>query len=258
MRWLALTLLWTLPAAAAVPSDCIALAEAGPRIERAAFVPEAGVSIRYIGHSMFGLILPDGLLAVTDYNGQIGAALPGVVTMNHAHDTHFTDHPDPRIPVVLRGWGSPGLPAAIDVTLGALRIRNVTTDLRGPFGEGGAQDGNSIFIFEAEGLCIVHLGHLHQELSLAKRAMIGRVDVLMVPVDGGFTMAQAAVAEEIRALHPRIILPMHWFTPATRDAFLALMPDYPIRRLDGPEITVTRDSLPERPEILLLTPALFP
>ena len=178
--------------------------------------------------------------------------------MNHYHDTHFTNHPDPRIPVVLKGWGTFGHPAAIDLDLGRLHIRNVTTDLRGPFGEGGEADGNSIFIFEAEGLCIVHLGHLHQELSAAKRAAIGRVDVLMVPVDGAFTMSQEAVVHEVEALHPRLVLPMHWFTPEVLSRFLALMArDFAIAE-GGPDVTVTRESLPARPQVLVLTPTLFP
>ncbi|NBZ89850.1 MBL fold metallo-hydrolase [Stagnihabitans tardus] len=260
MRALLVLALVFAPGLARAQSDCIALAANAPSVIPAAFAPEEGVAIRYLDHSMFALTLPDRLMAVTDYNGHIGnpETVPAVVTMNHYHDTHFTRTPDPRIPVVLPGWGTFGHPAAVDLDLGPLRVRNVTTDTRGPFGEGGEQDGNSIFIFEAEGLCIVHLGHLHQELSPAKRAMIGRVDVLMVPVDGGFTMSQEAMAAEIRALHPRIVLPMHWFGPETLKGFLATMSAWPVEILAGPELVVTRDSLPEAPKIVLLTPALFP
>jgi L-ascorbate metabolism protein UlaG (beta-lactamase superfamily) len=260
MRGLFALLMFLWPGAALAQSDCIALAANPSVVIPVAYAPTEGLRIRYLDHSMFALTLPDGLMAVTDYNGHIGNpdVVPGVVTMNHYHDTHFTRTPDPRIPVVLPGWGSFGHPAAIDLDLGPLRIRNVTTDLRGPFGEGGEADGNSIFIFEAEGLCIVHLGHLHQELSPQKRAMIGRVDVLMAPVDGAFTMSQQAVVAEIRALHPRIVLPMHWFTPEVRDGFLALMArDFTLREM-GPEADVTRESLPLTPEVWVMTPALFP
>jgi hypothetical protein len=55
-----------------------------------------------------------------------------------------------------------GIPAEHRLDLGDMLVRNVTTDTRGPFGEGAQRDGNSIFIFEAAGLCIGHLGHLHQ------------------------------------------------------------------------------------------------
>ena len=42
-------------------------------------------------------------------------------------------------------------------------VRNVPTDIRGWGGQAIENYGNSIFVFEAEGLCIGHLGHLHHE-----------------------------------------------------------------------------------------------
>lgn len=53
----------------------------------------------------------------------------------------------------------------------------MTTDTRGPFGEGARKDGNSIFIFEA-GAGNGHLGHLHQIPSDEQYAAIGRLDVV--------------------------------------------------------------------------------
>ena len=98
------------------------------------------VRIRYLQHASFA-IESSGLLVVTDYTGELGTAgvVPDVVTMNNAHDSHFTDHPDPRIPLVLRGWGAGGRAAAIDVDLGEMRVRNVTTDLRGPLARARAR-----------------------------------------------------------------------------------------------------------------------
>ncbi|OZA12672.1 MAG: hypothetical protein B7Y02_07055 [Rhodobacterales bacterium 17-64-5] len=265
MRWF-LALLMLLPGLAraeSLPSDCIALAardQATVPVRYGVPLPEGVVRIRYIDHAMFAIETPGGLMAVTDYNGKIGNpdVVPEIVTMNNYHDTHYTDHPDARIPVVLRGWGPPGAPAVIDLNLGEMRIRNVTSDLRGPFGEGARKDGNSIFIFEVAGLCIVHLGHLHQVLDPAKLAQIGRVDVLMVPVDGEYTMDQTAIAGVVRSLHPRLVLPMHWFTPEVLQTFLARMPEYPVKLVPGAEIDVSRQGLTEPPHTVVLTPALFP
>ncbi|MBC7476919.1 MAG: MBL fold metallo-hydrolase, partial [Pseudorhodobacter sp.] len=186
------------------------------------------------------------------------AVVPDIVTMNNAHDTHFTDHPDPRIPLVLRGWPTGGIPAAHDIDLGQMRIRNVTTDLRGPFGEGARKDGNSIFIFESAGLCIGHLSHLHQIPTPAQYAAIGRLDVVMVPVDGAYTMDVADMADVVRHLHPRIVLPMHWFSPEGLARFLVqLNPDYTITVPDTAELLVSRATLPVRPTVVVLTPTLF-
>ena len=246
-----------------IPSDCLAVAEAGPRLIPVRYGPSLApdqVRIRYLDHAEFA-IETNHLLAVTDYRGQIGNRLvvPDIVTMNNAHDTHFTDHPDPRIPLVLRGWPVDGKPAAYDLDLGEMRVRNVTTDLRGPFGEGARKDGNSIFIFEVAGLCIGHLSHLHQIPTPAQYAAIGRLDVVMVPVDGAYTMDVADMADVVRRLHARVVLPMHWFTPEGLAQFLVqLQGDYRIVVPGSPEIEVSRADLPEKPVVVVLEPALIP
>ena len=56
--------------------------------------------------------------------------VPDVVTMNNAHHTHWTATPDPRIPHVLAGWPEGRGPAEHRLDLGAMLVRNVTTDTR--------------------------------------------------------------------------------------------------------------------------------
>ena len=245
-------------------SACLAMSEGEARVIPAAFgapLEAETVRIQFLGHASFALETAGGTLAVTDYTGYIGNpdVVPDVVTMNIAHDTHFTDTPDPRIPLVLRGWGDIGQAAQIDEELGDLRVRNVTSDLRGPFGEGGRKDGNSIFIFEAAGLCIGHLGHLHQVLSDAQHAAIGRLDVVMVPVDGGFTMDPDSMAKVVTRFRARLVLPMHWFSADGLVSFVKRMqPNFEVEIASGPEVEVSLESLPRRPTILVLEPALIP
>ena len=68
-------------------------------------MPPETVRISYIDHAMFLIQTPGGLSVVTDYNGFIGPAefIPDVVTMNHAHGTHWTAAPDPRNPACAAG-----------------------------------------------------------------------------------------------------------------------------------------------------------
>ena len=107
------------------------------------------VRISYAGHSTFMIESPGGMKIATDYNDYVKPrALPDVVTMNHAHSTHYTDHPDPGIKHVLRGWGpSPEQPARHDVNAGDVRVRNVPTNIRNYMSGGTERHGNSIFIF---------------------------------------------------------------------------------------------------------------
>ncbi len=243
------------------PSHCIALAENAAQVMRVAFgapVAAETVRLRYADHATFLLETAGGLVAATDYTGYLGTVdvVPDVVTMNNAHDTHWTARPDPRIPNVLQGWPTDRIPAQHALDLGEMLVRNVTTDTRGPFGEGAVADGNSIFIFEVAGLCIGHLGHLHQIPDAAQYAAIGRLDVVMVPVDGGYTMSTTSMGEVVSRLRSSIVIPMHWFSDASLEAFLTQMaPNFDIVRLDTPELEISRDKLPANPTILVLTPA---
>ena len=63
--------------------------------------------ITFLGHSSYQIDTPQGVRAITDYNGVNGfGRKPDIVTMNNAHSTHFTDDPEEGITYVLRGWPS--------------------------------------------------------------------------------------------------------------------------------------------------------
>ncbi len=243
------------------PSHCIALADATPGVEflhRASFrnpLPDYTVRLRYISHASF-LIQAGGFNAVTDFTGFIGSAdlIPDIVTMNHAHSTHWTANPDPAIPHVLPGWGDYGQGIEHHLDLGSLVVRNVSTDIRS--GGGVEPKGNSIFVFESEGLCIAHLGHLHHEPSDDQYAALGRMDVVMAPVDGGYTMAIENMMNVLRRVKASIVIPMHWFADASLGRFLAGMEgDFAIEQPGSSEIEVSLRTLPDRPTIIVLQPA---
>ncbi len=261
-----LTALFALPVAAQdrIPSHCIALAQA-PGLEvihRAAFgqpMPPDRVRISFLHHAMFAIETSGGLSAVTDYTGFTGRPdlVPDVVTMNNSHTTHWTPAPDPRIPHVLEGWGSATYPTEHDLDLGEMRVRNVHTDARG--WEGGVRvNGNSIFVFEAAGLCIGHLGHLHHEPDAAQYAALGRLDVVMVPVDGGLTMELPTMMRVISRLRSSVVLPMHWFSGRSLQQFLTGMAaSFAVLELEDNHIELGLHSLPARPTIIVLAPQLL-
>lgn len=216
--------------------------------------PAGAVELSYLGHSSYLIRTPEGVSAITDYNGYVRTALPpNIVTMNHAHETHYTDFIEPGISHALRGWvtAQGGYPRH-DVTLRDLRVRNVATNIRG-LGGGMEVAGNSIFIFESNGLCIVHLGHLHHQLTAAHLARIGAVDILLVPIDDGMTMVQAEFVQVIKALAPRVVMPMHYFGPTLVDRFLDLMrgQGYRARFHPSPTIRFTKRNLPRRTVVVL-------
>ena len=246
-------------------SQCQAIAQTIPKATFASFsgapplVPTVSegedVKFTFLGHSTFEIDTPGGIVIATDYNGWYRpAALPDVVTMNKAHTTHYTLTPDPGIKHVLHGWSDvPGEKANINLVVGDAYIRNVTTDIRFSYGLGGAQEnGNSIFIFEIAGLCIGHLGHLHYELTDTHYAEIGRLDVVMVPVDGGLTMGADSMSRVIKRLRSALILPMHRRGPPV-DTFVSMFgKDFDVAYAPDDSITVSMRTLPKKPLIYVL------
>ncbi|MEM7519875.1 MAG: MBL fold metallo-hydrolase [Pseudomonadota bacterium] len=243
------------------PSHCLALAQETPGasfVTKASLpeVPDEEVYLHYIAHASFLVRSHRGLNMVTDFTGFTGTLplIPDVVTMNHAHDTHWTAFPDPAIPHVLPGWGEfgKGIDHALD--LGEVLVRNVSTDIRSAF-SGIEEKGNSIFVFEMAGLCIGHLGHLHHEPDTAQYAALGRLDVVMAPVDGGFTLDQPTMIRVLKRLKSRIVIPMHWFSTFALEDFLRGMQDeFAVVEVGGPGLNVSMSRLPARPTIMVLRP----
>ena len=241
-----------------IPSHCIALAEGPERVMRASWrdpLAEDTVRISYVDHAMFLIQTPDGTSAMTDFTGYVGNVdfLPDVVTMNNAHSTHWTAFPDPAIEHVLEGWAGPDGPAEHYLDLGQMLVRNVTTDVRG---RGLPRvDGNSIFVFEAAGLCIGHLGHIHHEPTPEQYALLGRMDVVMVPVDGGLTLDHPTVIRVMERLRARVVIPMHWFGRSTLEAFLTGMSEsFAIERRNDTSLVLSLATLPDRPTVMVLSP----
>lgn len=253
----------TSPALAqAETSTCLAIAHnrSGPGIEMAglqtAQLADDQVRITYVGHSAFRIESPAGVSIITDFNGALGSGgTPSVVTMNHAHETHFTDYPPADIAHVLKGWNPSGEgPSKHHFQLDDVLIRNVATDL---YREGflTEENGNSIFIFEIAGLCIGHLGHLHHKLSPDHIARIGRLDIVFMPVDGTYTMSQQGMIELAQQLRTSIVFPMHYFSTFSLQRFVAGMQGrFEPVLLPENSLVVSLKTLPQTPQVLVLPP----
>src|SRR6267143_1912442 len=178
--------------------------------------------------------------------------VPDIVTMNHAHSTHYSDRPDPDIKFVLRGWRDDGKPANHDMTYSDVHVRSVSTNIR-DWNGGTERNGNSIFIFEVGSLCVAHLGHLHHTLTQQQLNDIGHVDVLLVPVDGGFTMDLEGMVEVIQAMKAPLMVPMHYFSTFTLRRFLERVNrQYEVEFAETPSFVVSKATLPSKGKFLVL------
>jgi L-ascorbate metabolism protein UlaG (beta-lactamase superfamily) len=134
-------------------------------------------------------------------------------------------------------------------------IRSTSGTLDSPLGEvvavasehddaaGTKRGPNTIFVFSLDGVRLCHMGDFGQaSLRAEQRRAIGAIDVLFLPVGGGFTMDGVQAADIARELTPRLIVPMHFRTPALDfleppDRFLETTPGR-IERLGTNELEV--------------------
>ena len=246
---------------AARGSECLAMASAPPRVTPVSLRRIAAntdeVAITYAGHSTYIIDTPGGVRIATDYNGAYRTGRsPDVATMNRAHGTHYTLFPDLSIQHVLHGWGEDGQPAKIALRVGDVLIRNVTTDIRRYFGVDSngemIRDSNSIFIFEVAGLCIGHLGHLHHKLDDSHFAAIGRLDIVMVPIDGSYTMSLDGISDITRRLRASVVLPMHRFMTPLDDFMRKIGQQFEIDMRTERSLRISRDTLPGKPTVIIL------
>lgn len=116
--------------------------------------------------------------------------------------------------------------------------------------EGGMRRGeNLISIIEAEGLRLAHMGDIGHMPTDAQLSKIGRVDVLLIPVGGYYTIDARTAHEIVRVLSPRVTVPMHYrgagfgydeIVPV--DDFLALSDN--VRRFYTNVLTLPLDDAP--------------
>ena len=243
----------------AFAQQCVGMANAPgrslvqPAVGKLAQKSHGAVRITFIGHASFLIESPRGVRIVTDYNDYVRSpVVPEIATMNISHDSHFSTAPDPRIKHVLPGWNPKGGPAEHDLKIGDVHVRNISTNTR-DWGGGTREFGNSIFVFEIGGLCIAHLGHLHHTLTVQQLGQIGQMDVLLVPVDGGYTLDLDGLTEVLKALKARVMIPMHMFSSYGLDRFLRrVREDFEVVENAVPTTTVSRTTLPEKQQILVL------
>ena len=153
---------------------------------------------------------------------------------------------------MLRGWAGDERPARIDINFKDVRVRNVPTNIR-TYDGGTERHGNSIFVFEMANLCIAHLGHLHHTLSQQQLNEIGKVDVVLVPVDGSYTLDMEGMMEVLQSLKAKLMIPMHFFSTYTLERFISrISRDWDVENSQIPSVVVSKTTLPEKPKLLVL------
>ena len=108
-------------------------------------------------------------------------------------------------------------------------------------------------IRDSANLCIAHLGHLHHTLTQQQLNEIGRVDVVMAPVDGSYTLDLDGMMEVLAALKAPLIIPMHFFSQFTLGRFLdRARQQWPVEQAEVPSLLLSKSTLPTGPKVVVL------
>jgi L-ascorbate metabolism protein UlaG (beta-lactamase superfamily) len=209
------------------------------------------MKIKWFGHACFLLTSDEGVRVLTDpYDPGVGypplAVEADIVTVSHQHGDHnFTK----AVKSPYKQVNQPG-----EFNIKGIQIQGIPT-----FHDeaGGSKRGeNIIFRFTIDGLNLVHCGDLGHALTKDQVKSLGKVDVLLVPVGGFYTIDATAAAELVGQLQPALTIPMHFKTS------LLSMPIAPVepflsavgggRHAGSQEIAVTPSSLKAESRVVVL------
>lgn len=227
--------------------------------------PAKPFKIRWFGQSFFQIETPSGKKIVTDPH-EIPAfgrnVVPAdLVTISHEHNDHnvLTSIEDPKAARVFHGvkdskgrseWNR------IDEKVGSVRVRSVASyhDNENGFSRGK----NAIFVIEVDGLTFCHLGDLGHDLNDEQVKAIGKIDVLMIPIGGTYTINGEVAKRVVDKLKPRThVIPMHYGVPVYDDLngpeeFLDSQKLKVTRVLASNELAIQQDIKPDAPIVVLL------
>ena len=210
--------------------------------------------LQHIGHAEFLITLESGFRIVTDpFDASVGYPVPsleadGILVSHHHHDHDAVEN-------------IAGHPQVIDYAglhTFAPDVK-VTGILADHDDAGGAKRGKTLlFLLEAEGLRVVHLGDLGCLLDADQLEALGQADILLLPVGGFYTIDARTARDVAEQLDPRIIIPMHYRTEANADWPIGPVEDFtrlfdPSQIRSGSDILrVTKGDLSCQPHIVVL------
>ena len=208
------------------------------------------MEIAWLGHSCFKIKGSNTTVITDPYSPDLGYSLgkhaAHILTVSHQHPGHSYVQGISGEPRLVTGPG--------EYEVSGVLIMGVAT-----FHDkvGGKERGkNTVYLTEVDEVSICHLGDLGHVLTTGQVEELGNVDVLLLPVGGVSTIDAPMAAEIVRQLEPKVVVPMHFKTPALirelepLDKFLKEMG---AEQLDPqPKLSVTRSNLPDSTQVFLL------
>jgi L-ascorbate metabolism protein UlaG (beta-lactamase superfamily) len=183
-----------------------------------------------------------------DLGYSVDTTAADIITVSHQHPNHSFAAAISGNPMVITRAGEYEIRGVLIIGLASFHDA-----------ENGVRLGkNTVFVIEIDDITICHLGDLGQPLSAKQIEEIGHVDVLLIPVGGGETVSASQGASMVRAMEPKIIIPMHYKTPGlvkeldSVDKFLKEMGV--TEAVPQPKLTLSKFTLPATTQVTVLNP----
>ena len=170
------------------------------------------MQINFLGHASFKIKTKTATVVTDPFPDSIGIKFPKttaeIVSVSHTqHDDHDNIDAVDGVKKVLSGPGEYEISG-----VSVLGFPSYHDDKKGE-----ERGKNTIYVFEAEGFRIAHLGDLGHRLSEKELEELGDIDILMLPVGGVYTIGPKEAAEIVRNIEPNLILPMHYKMPSLKE-----------------------------------------
>lgn len=213
------------------------------------------LQLTYYGHSAF-LIENSSKILAEPYSPGLGYGtidLPAdLITVSHNHFDHSYVEGG-RGAAIIHGLTPEGEWSRVKENLGHVHLYTVSSYHDDQ--KGNRLGKNSIFVFETAGIRLVHLGDLGHSLETEQIDLIGKTDLLFIPVGGHYTLPYEEILQVIESLSPAVVIPVHYRTEYYRDQnlgtledFLNKKPPYPVFKKKSC-LTIKREELPVSTEI---------
>jgi len=165
------------------------------------------MKISWLGHASF-LVESSGKKLISDpFDENVGYPLfqeeVDIVTVSHEHWDHNATGRLAGNPVLVRGTG--------EFDIDSFKITGFPSFHDKARGE--ERGINTMYRIGVEGINLLHLGDLGHLLSPEEHAALGKIDILMIPVGGVYTINADEAYQIVQALNPQIVIPMHFKTP---------------------------------------------
>lgn len=202
------------------------------------------MKLRWFGHSCFYIESEEGTRLITDpFDKTVGYNMPDIeadiVTISHNHyDHNYAAGIKGRFETVNR----PGRHEFKDI-----RIKGIKTFHDDANGQKRGQ--NVVFNITIDRINTCHMGDLGHVPDNEQIKDIGKVDILMVPVGGTFTVAAEKAGEIVELFNPDIVIPIHYKTPSMNfniagvEPFLDVMGDR--RHMNLKTLEINMDNMKE-------------